>query len=192
MPGRARCREDLHARRGRRRASPRSAHTASLRTPQKSKPSSGSRFVSSIQREQKCSSAIRCHHLVKTFRGWHDLQLPDGTVILNSPSGKTYVTTPGSAVLFPSLCLPTVYVASELHRPVDYCGERIAMMARRRRTRRQERTHRIGAERRRNQQAHTVRRCESMSFVGRAHLTPTTIRRRSRPGASTGYHHEQD
>jgi Domain of unknown function (DUF222) len=110
----------------------------------------------------------RTHHLVKTFWGWRDQQLPDGTVILNSPSGKTYVTTPGSALLFPSLCLPTGDVASELHRPVEYCGERIAMMPRRRRTRRQERTHRIGAERRRNHLARTVRRCESMSFVGPA------------------------
>jgi hypothetical protein len=44
---------------------------------------------------------------VKTFWGWRDQQLPDGTVILDSPSGKTYVTTPGSALLFPSLCAPT-------------------------------------------------------------------------------------
>ena len=27
----------------------------------------------------------RTHHLVKTFWGWRDQQLPDGTVILNSP-----------------------------------------------------------------------------------------------------------
>ena len=49
----------------------------------------------------------RTHHLVKTFWGWRDQQLPDGTIILNSPSGKTYFTTPGSALLFPSLCVPT-------------------------------------------------------------------------------------
>jgi hypothetical protein len=79
---------------------------------------------------------------VKTFWGWRNQQLPDGTVILNSPSGKTYVTTPGSALLFPSLCLPTGDVASEAGSPTDLCGERIAMMPRRRRTRRQERTHR--------------------------------------------------
>ena len=29
---------------------------------------------------------------------------PDGTLILTSPAGQTYVTTPGSALLFPSLC----------------------------------------------------------------------------------------
>jgi hypothetical protein len=36
----------------------------------------------------------RTHHLVKTFWGWRDQQLPDATVILTSPSGQTYVTTP--------------------------------------------------------------------------------------------------
>jgi hypothetical protein len=30
--------------------------------------------------------------------------LADGTLILTSPAGHTYVTTPGSALLFPSLC----------------------------------------------------------------------------------------
>jgi hypothetical protein len=35
-------------------------------------------------REVKCPSPIWCHHLVKTFWGWHDWQLPDGTVILTS------------------------------------------------------------------------------------------------------------
>ena len=33
-------------------------------------------------------------------------QLPDGTVIFTLPHGQTYVTTPGSALLFPSLCAP--------------------------------------------------------------------------------------
>ena len=30
----------------------------------------------------------RTHHLVKTFWGWRDQQLPDGTIILNSPAGR--------------------------------------------------------------------------------------------------------
>jgi hypothetical protein len=34
-------------------------------------------------------------------------KFPDGTVIWTSPSGQTYVTIPGSALLFPSLCAPT-------------------------------------------------------------------------------------
>jgi hypothetical protein len=42
--------------------------------------------------------------LVKTFLGWTEQQLPDGTLILRSPAGPTYVTTPGSALLFPSQC----------------------------------------------------------------------------------------
>ena len=49
----------------------------------------------------------RKHHLLKTFGGWRDKQLPDGTVIWLLPDGRTYVTTPGSAMLFPSLCAPT-------------------------------------------------------------------------------------
>ncbi|ORB42312.1 hypothetical protein BST39_09985, partial [Mycobacterium paraseoulense] len=52
----------------------------------------------------KRSSASRTHHLVKTFWGWRDQQLPDGTLIWTSPARRTCVTTPGSALLFPSLC----------------------------------------------------------------------------------------
>jgi hypothetical protein len=51
--------------------------------------------------------ASRCHHLVKTFWGWHEQQLPDGTLILTSPAKRPYVTTPGCALLFPSLCRST-------------------------------------------------------------------------------------
>lgn len=49
----------------------------------------------------------RLHHLIKTFltgvNGWHDEQLPDGTVILTSPTGRRYVTTPAGYDLFPQL-----------------------------------------------------------------------------------------
>src|SRR5271166_5059245 len=55
----------------------------------------------------KRTSASRCHHLLKTFCGWRDQQLPDGTIIWRLPDGHTYVTTPGSALLFPRLCAPT-------------------------------------------------------------------------------------
>jgi len=111
----------------------------------------------------------RTHHLVKTFWGWRDQQLPDGTIILNSPSGKTYVTTPGSALLFPSLCVPT----GDVHAPqpstaVEYSGDRTSMMPRRSRTRRQDRAHRVAAERRQNHQARTVRRTDRLSYLGPA------------------------
>ncbi|ORB59715.1 hypothetical protein BST47_30160, partial [Mycolicibacterium tusciae] len=49
----------------------------------------------------------RQHHLLKTFWGWHDQQLPDGTVIWTCPQRQTYTTYPGSRLLFPTLCRPT-------------------------------------------------------------------------------------
>jgi hypothetical protein len=68
--------------------------------------------------------------LVKTFWGWRDQQLPDGTVILTSPSGQTYVTTPGSALLFPSLCLPTADLLVSKAGPAgDYRGDRTDSMS---------------------------------------------------------------
>jgi hypothetical protein len=101
----------------------------------------------------------RTHHLVKTFWGWRDQQLPDGTVILTSPSGQTYVTTPGSALLFPSLCLSTGGIsATEADPSLDYCGERTAMMPQRRRTRAQNRAGRITTERRHNRDARLTQR----------------------------------
>ena len=65
---------------------------------------------------------------MKTFWGWRDQQLPDGTIILNSPSGKTYFTTPGGALLFPSLCVPTGNLTRETDSPIEYWGDRNAMM----------------------------------------------------------------
>jgi hypothetical protein len=104
----------------------------------------------------------RTHHLVKTFWGWRDQQLPDGTVILTSPAGKTYVTTPGSAFLFPSLCVPT----GDLPAPasIDNPGDRTVMMPRRRRTRRQERARRVAIERKQNHDARMARRAQRPSY----------------------------
>jgi len=57
------------------------------------------------------ASNLKClcrkHHLLKTFWGWHDEQLPDATVIWTCPQGQTYTTYPGSRLLFPALCRPT-------------------------------------------------------------------------------------
>ena len=118
----------------------------------------------------------RTHHLVKTFWGWRDQQLPDGTVILNSPSGETYVTTPGSALLFPSLCVHRRRTRTEADPAVEYCGDRTAMMPRRSRTRLQDRAHRIAAERRQNHQARMTRRTDRLSYLGPA---PPRDRRRA-------------
>ncbi len=55
---------------------------------------------------------------------------------MTSQSGQTYVTTPGSALLFPSLCYPMGgFPTPEVEPPQDYCGQRSAMMPKRRPTR---------------------------------------------------------
>jgi len=94
--------------------------------------------------------------LIKTFQGWHDQQLPDGTVIWTSPAGHTYVTTPGSALLFPGLCAPTGDLATPSRTPTDRCAERTAMMPKRRRTRARNRANYIAGQRRQNRQVRTL------------------------------------
>jgi hypothetical protein len=98
----------------------------------------------------KCSSASRYHHLLKTFWAWRDKQLPNGTVIWDLPDGQTYVTTPGSALLFPGLCAPTGDLPQLVKPPDGSCHDRAAMMPTRRRTRAMRRTQRITAERNHN------------------------------------------
>ncbi|BBY61187.1 HNH endonuclease signature motif containing protein [Mycolicibacterium sarraceniae] len=91
----------------------------------------------------------RDHHILKTFWGWKDQQLQDGTVMWTIPDDGTYVTTPGSILLFPALMTPTGPAATPP--PLDHrCGDRSAMMPRRRTTRRQNRAHAIAGERARN------------------------------------------
>lgn len=89
----------------------------------------------------------RLHHLLKTFWGWRDQQLPDGSVIWRLPGGLTYITTPGSALLFPHLATPTPPRHRSGHVNPEPGGDRTAMMPTRRRTRRQNRAHAIAAER---------------------------------------------
>jgi len=109
----------------------------------------------------------RFHHLLKTFwngvRGWRDRQSPDGTVIWTSPTGHTYTTRPGSALLFPTLCLPTGTLwLPEPHTAID-TGDRGVMMPKRRRTRAQNLAARITAERRLND-AHVAERNKPPPF----------------------------
>ncbi|OBF64395.1 hypothetical protein A5753_11020 [Mycobacterium sp. 852002-51971_SCH5477799-a] len=107
----------------------------------------------------------RTHHLVKTFWGWREKQLSDATLILTSPAGCTYVTTPGSALLFPSLCQGVGAIAApEADVAPGYCGDRTAMMPLRRRTRAQDRAGRIAAERRHNRDARMGRRTRTTSM----------------------------
>ncbi len=100
----------------------------------------------------------RKHHLLKTFWGWHDEQLADGTVIWTLPDGRKYVTTPGSALLFPSLCAPTDVAPRERRAPAKAaCTDRTAMMPRRTKTRAQSTAQAIAHERQANRKRREAR-----------------------------------
>ncbi|OFJ53991.1 hypothetical protein BEL07_09680 [Mycolicibacterium grossiae] len=91
----------------------------------------------------------RHHHLLKTFwtgpGGWSDAQRPDGTVVVTSPTGRTYASTPLGALFFPHLAVPT---GSVVARPVPPAAEaRQLTMPRRRRTRAEDVAARIEGER---------------------------------------------
>lgn len=93
----------------------------------------------------------RFHHLMKTFCGWLDQQLPDGNVMWTAPTGHTYTTRPGSAELFPTLCRSTGELAEpEPGTNAEWARDRGAMMPRRRHTRAHDRARVIAAERRLN------------------------------------------
>src|SRR3954471_23624056 len=92
----------------------------------------------------------RTNHLMKTLGGWHDIQLPDGTVIWLSPSGRKHITTPGSRLFFETWDTTT----ADLPPPsivVPNTDDRGLMMPRRRRTRAAEYAAWIKAERARNE-----------------------------------------
>jgi hypothetical protein len=92
--------------------------------------------------------------MLKTFwcgaGGWRDRQLPDATIIWTSPTGHTYTTKPGSAQLFPTLCLPTGQLCLPEHDSIVDIDQRAVMMPRRKRTRAENLARRIEAERRLN------------------------------------------
>lgn len=73
-----------------------------------------------------------------------------GTVIWTSPTGHTYTTKPGSALLFPTLCLPTGELWLPDRDPVVDVDQRAVMMPRRRRIRTENLQRRIVAERQLN------------------------------------------
>jgi hypothetical protein len=109
-----------------------------------------------------CASNLKClcrrHHLLKTFwggpTGWRDRQLPDGTIIWTSPRGRTYVTEPGSKLLFPSLCTPTapVTITEEAAKQAQAQHNPGLTMPRRQHTRAQDRAQRITDDRRLNEE----------------------------------------
>jgi hypothetical protein len=94
------------------------------------------------------SLKCRIHHLLKTFCGWTDLQLPDGTIVWTSPSGRTYTTTPLGAQFFPQLAIPTQTLVLPNSPPTS--PHRQLAMPKRKRTRTQDRTYRVEYERAQN------------------------------------------
>ncbi|MFG1931359.1 HNH endonuclease signature motif containing protein [Mycobacterium sp. NPDC048908] len=94
------------------------------------------------------SHKCRIHHLLKTFCGWLDVQLPDGTVIWRSPRGRLYPTKPLGVRFFPQLATPTETLVLS-HSPPTNPNRGLAM-PRRKRTRSQDRAYRIEYERAQN------------------------------------------
>jgi len=90
----------------------------------------------------------RIHHLLKTFCGWTDRQLPDGTIEWTSPRGRTYTTPPAGARFFPQLATPTETLTLPNSPPPD--PNRDLAMPKRQRTRTQDRAYRIEYERAQN------------------------------------------
>lgn len=107
--------------------------------------------------------ACRKHHLVKTFwvgaGGWSDRQDPDGTIRWRSPTGRVYMTRPGSSVLFPRWNTDTGTLPMHPPPPTGSSEgpQRDRMMPVRRRTRQAERLRRIAHERSYND-AHVAER----------------------------------
>lgn len=93
------------------------------------------------------------HHLLKTFYvgagGWSERQLADGTLILTAPTGHIYTTTPAGAQFFSQLATPTgdLVIPAPTTPPSP---DRGLMMPRRKRTRAEDRAHRIAVERQHN------------------------------------------
>ncbi len=96
-----------------------------------------------------CNLRLLCrkHHLLKTFWGWHDRQLLDGTIVWTSPTGHSYTTHPGSRLLFPALCQPTGRPSLPATPAPQQTAGRTLMMPTRKRTRAEDRRAGIKAER---------------------------------------------
>jgi hypothetical protein len=97
----------------------------------------------------------RKHHLLKTFwvgrGGWSDEQLPDGTVVWTTPTGRRKHVPPGSRVLFPDWNTTTPAPTTPQWAPPRTPGRELTMPLRAR-TRTQQQSHNITTERARNHQ----------------------------------------
>ena len=127
------------------------------------------------------SSTNRYHRLVKTFWGWGEKRLPDGTLILTSPAGHTYVTPRAARCCSPACACPpgdpgarsrpTTRLLRRAHRDDAQTPPHP----------RPNRADSIATERRQNHTARTAQRTESMSYAGPADPTTTRNHHRSDP-----------
>ena len=89
----------------------------------------------------------RRHHLLKTFRnGWAEVQHPDGTVQVTTPTGHTYTSIPLSRILFPGVNTTSAPVQRGSPRK-QAAGDKSVKMPKRQRTKAKDRAYRIAAER---------------------------------------------
>jgi hypothetical protein len=106
----------------------------------------------------------RIHHLIKTFwPGFSDRQLPDGTVVVTTPTGHTYTTKPASSLFFPGWAITTPAPPATPAEPGAHGAHRTLMMPTRKRTRAQARADRIKTERALND-AHLAERNQPPPF----------------------------
>ncbi|UJL27224.1 DUF222 domain-containing protein [Mycolicibacterium vanbaalenii] len=103
----------------------------------------------------------RTHHLGKTFAdGWHEEQLPDGTVVWTTPAGQRNTTVPGSRLFFPGWDTTTAELPPMTAPPPD--PNRLAKMPKRRRTRAADQAARIKTEREHNATQRALERQQAL------------------------------
>jgi hypothetical protein len=109
----------------------------------------------------------RHHHLLKTFHdGWSEVQKPDGTIILTTPTGHTYTSIPTSGLLFPTVNTTSAPIPPGTpapRAPKPRAPDRTAKMPKRQRTKAKDRAYRIAAERALND-AHVAERNRPPDF----------------------------
>lgn len=110
--------------------------------------------------------------MIKTFiAGWVEQHLPDGTILLTSPTGHLYRCQPHGASMFPALGQPT----GDLDLPpytLDPAVERAALMPKRARSRDQARRDRINSERRQRLELNAERERQHQAWLAATYEPP--------------------
>jgi hypothetical protein len=119
----------------------------------------------------------RQHHRLKTFGGWRDSQLRDGTIIWTAPTGQTYRTAPAGVDLFATPNAPACAAPPPNRRRRS--KERAARIARARKHNREQRP--INEARRRLEEA---RKEEIAARKFRNHMRSMLFLFKGRPSTS--------